>query len=242
MPIELTAYPLQSFAKVENGNAKRDWMDDTFEKYAYGCLPMVIANQMGWDVICQTNFKAIWNGGNAATDIEIIFADEQNKFNHQVMAHFGYGVITFNPGFLFTTSAQHNLWVKGVPNLIKDGIQPLEGIVETDWLPFSFTMNYKFTRPHHWVSFQQGEPICRILPYPRNYIEQTETTYKFLQENPELKEAFENWSKDRNKHNESLIEGTAEQRTEKNYLTGRSKDGTKVGFHQTKINIKKFSR
>jgi hypothetical protein len=241
-PIELTAYPVQSFAKVENGNPKRDWMDDTFQKFAYGCLPLVIANQMGWDIICQTSFKATWNGGNSATDIEVVFEDVDNKFNHQVMTHFGYGVITFNPGFLFTTSANHNLWIKGVPNYIKDGIQPLEGIVETDWLPFTFTMNWKFTRANEWIEFKAGEPMCRILPYPRNYIEEITPKYKMLNENEPLKEAYLGWTKERDQHNQNLIDGTAETRTEKNYLQGRSKDGTKVGFHQSKINLQKFTR
>jgi hypothetical protein len=123
--MELTAYPIQQFAKIENGNPKRDWMDVTFEKFVYGCLPLVISNQLGWDMICQTSFKARWNGKDGHTDIEVIFEDETNVANKQVMTHFGYGVLTFNPGFLFTTTAEHNLMVKGIPNMLKDAIQPM---------------------------------------------------------------------------------------------------------------------
>ena len=36
--------------------------------------------------------------------------------------------------------------VTGPFNQPKDAIQPLTAIVETDWAPFTFTMNWKFTR------------------------------------------------------------------------------------------------
>ena len=53
------------------------------------------------------------------------------------------------------------MWAMGPPNHIKDGIQPLAGLVETDWLPFPFTMNWLFTRPGT-VRFEKGEPFCFI--------------------------------------------------------------------------------
>ena len=57
--------------------------------------------------------------------------------------------------------------VKGPANHIKDGIQPLEGIVETDWLMSTFTMNWKLTRICEWVSFKKDEPFCMLVPLPR---------------------------------------------------------------------------
>src|SRR5262249_16530146 len=41
----------------------------------------------------------------------------------------------------------------------KDGIAPLEGVIETDWLPFSFTMNWQLTRAGA-VVFEKDEPFC----------------------------------------------------------------------------------
>ena len=46
-------------------------------------------------------------------------------------SHFGEAVLTFSLPYLFRTPRGVNLWVKGPSNWIKDGIQPLEGIVET---------------------------------------------------------------------------------------------------------------
>ena len=39
---------------------------------------------------------------------------------------------------------------------------PLEGIIETDWLPMTFTMNWMFTSPGT-VTFKAGEPFCFIM-------------------------------------------------------------------------------
>jgi len=43
----------------------------------------------------------------------------------------------------------------GPPNWPKDGVYPLSGLVETDWLPFPFTMNWQMTRAGS-VSFSAG--------------------------------------------------------------------------------------
>lgn len=241
MPL-LHAYPLQPFASTACGTPKRKWMDATFEKFAYACLPLLVANQLGWDMYCETAFKARWNGSDERDAIEVVFDDDNDPFNKQVMSHFGYGILTFNPGILFTTDDGNNLIVKGIPNFFKDGIQPLEAMVETDWLPFTFTMNWKFTRADHWITFAKGEPMGRILPYPRHYIETFEPVYKALKTNPELQQRMDEWGASRKKHNQKLEAGTAEKATEKNYLQGKLKDGKRVDFHQSKIVLKPFKK
>lgn len=52
---------------------------------------------------------------------------------HYVVSHFGAGVVTFTVPYLFRTPPSYNLHVRGPTNMPKDGIYPLEGIVETDW-------------------------------------------------------------------------------------------------------------
>ena len=42
----------------------------------------------------------------------------------------------------------------------KDGIYPLTGVIETDWSPYTFTMNWRFTRRNHRVHFDAGEPYA----------------------------------------------------------------------------------
>jgi hypothetical protein len=54
--------------------------------------------------------------------------------------------------------------VQGPINRPKDGIAALSGIIETDWSPYSFTMNWIITRPDTPVRFEKGEPYCHIFP------------------------------------------------------------------------------
>jgi len=238
----INAYPIQPFGSIEVGNPKRDWMDATAKSFAYACLPLLMGNQLGWDLLCETSFKARWDGTNKINAIEIVFNNADNPANKQVLTHFGYGILTFNPGFLFTTTDGNNLLVKGVPNQLKDGIQALEAIVETDWLPFTFTMNWKFTRKKHWIRFEKGEPMCRIVPYPRHYIESFDPSINALSSNPALQNKMQTWVQSREEHNKQVKVGTAEKITEKTYLQGKHKDGQRVACHQNKIVLKGFEK
>ncbi len=141
----------------------REWMERANDKFPYRCLPLVIANQFGWDVINPATFRAVWNGGSQPSDVQINFPTRNTS--NLIQTHFGEGVLTFTLGHLFQTPPGINLWVGGPPNWPKDGIIALQGVVETDWCPATFTMNWLFTRPNHPIHFEAGEPYCRYLSH-----------------------------------------------------------------------------
>ena len=128
--------------EIEPAPIDRDWMEQSNRRFAYRCLPLAIANQSGWIMRSPFAFEAIWNGGESAADLRIAYPSELKET--RVNSHFGHGILTFEIPFLFRTPSGVNLWVKGPSNWIKDGIQPLEGVVETDWANATFTMNWKF--------------------------------------------------------------------------------------------------
>jgi hypothetical protein len=123
-------------------------MDATSEHYAYRCLPLSMANTSGWEITSPLDFEVTWNGNQ---DINAITARapgvDPNALRALITSHFAHGILTFHTGWLFRTSPGWGLWVRGAPNDAKDGIHALDGMVETDWLPFPFTMNWRFTRP-----------------------------------------------------------------------------------------------
>ena len=45
--------------------------------------------------------------------------------------------------------------VTGPANHLKDDMVPIEALVETDWLPNSFTMNWKITVPEKLITFEK---------------------------------------------------------------------------------------
>ncbi len=224
----LIAYELHQASDMPLSTAPVDraWMDASYQRAPYRCLPLVIANQAGWLLPSPLAFSAYWDGGLGKENVQILFdppagranladlftpimvsAELPNAMPHddaRVSSHFGNGIITFAIPYLFRTPRGVNLWVKGPTNLFKDGIQPLEGIVETDWLSATFTMNWKFTRPGYSVRFERGEPICMIVPIPRGLSEQLEPVSISLDANPELSHDYREWDRSRSSFNADL--------------------------------------
>ncbi len=230
---------------------RRLWMDESASRFAYRCLPLVMANQAGWLIRNPITFSVMWNGGKAATDIQILVPEGQHGFSREfgpesvVESHFGEGVLTFQLPYVFRTSPGYNLWVKGPTNLVKDGIQPLEGLVETDWTPAPFTMNWKLTRSYHSITFLEGEPLCQILPYPRGLIERFDPEVRDLADEEGLASSYFDWHA---KRGQFLVErgvpGSEANRKDwqKDYYRGQAPTGERAEGHQTALPTKEFVR
>ena len=232
---EPTGMPIEPAART------RRWMDETQERFAYRCIPMVLANQAGWVIPSPIRFTVRWNGGARPQDLRIWFP--RGRRDGRVQTHFGHGVLTFTIPYLFRTPEGVNLWVKGPANRIKDGAQPLEGIVETDWSVASFTMNWKLTRRDHSVRFEEGEPICMLVPVQRHLAEQLVPRRGPLQENRELSAEFDRWKDSRDEFNQALASGDMEavQRGwQKDYALGLDMQGNHYDGHQTRMSIRPF--
>ncbi len=118
-------------------------------------------------------------------------------------SHFSHGVVTFHPGYLFRTPPGWSMWCMGPPNHIKDGIQPLVGLVETDWLPFPFTMNWKFTRPGQ-VHFEKSEPFCFITLAEDKQLEAVDVSRRRIENDPDLRAQYMAWYEQRQAFNARL--------------------------------------
>jgi hypothetical protein len=222
--------------------ADRDWMDATPNRFANRCLPLRIAAQAGWFVLNSHALRVTWNGGNDTSDVEIESLDgEEVSF---ASSHFGSGILTWRLPFLFRTSPGYNLQVRGPANWPKDGAYPLEGIVETDWLESTFTMNWKLTRAGLPVIFEAGEPICMIVPRRRGELEAFEPEICEIGEEPELAEAYERWAESRVTFNEDLQvpdSEAARRGWQKDYVRGMTLGGVRAREHQTKLKLKDFA-
>src|SRR5213596_529820 len=148
---------------------RRRWMEETTDRFAYRCLPLSIANQHGWELLCPWSFEALWTGGHSEKSVQVVRLSGEGPLPD---SHFGEGILTFLPCYLFRTEEPYDLYVTGPVNIRKDGIVPLSAIVETDWLPFTFTMNWAFTRVGVPVRFEEGEPFCHIFPIASGLVEE----------------------------------------------------------------------
>lgn len=242
---------------IVRGQVQRDWMDASTDRFAYRCLPMLMANQAGWLVENPVDFTACWNGGVNPDDVWLTFGGRQSadSFSFQVSvgpidtqkdpritSHFGSGVVTINLPYLFRTPPGINLWVKGPSNWIKDGACALEGVVETDWSVATFTMNWKLTRPGLNVEFKRGEPICMIVPIPRGLAESLEPRQAPITTNPALETDYKTWDVGRGDFLRALAHSpeTLEAPWEKDYFQGRDPAGNYFEGHQTQLRLKDF--
>jgi hypothetical protein len=239
-PPELTCYKLwPTSPDLVPARPERDWMDMTSERYAYRCIPLSIANSSGWEISLPFAFEAAWYGGDDLNTIQFRSSDQRVK--HHVTSHFGHGVITFHTGWLFRTSPGWACWARGAPNSVKDGIVALDGLVETDWLPFPFTMNWKFTRPGV-VRFEAGEPFCFVTLAPHGLLDQVQPTIATLDDDPKLKAAYEGWSASRADFGKRLAareESAVAQKWQRTYVQGRGTiDNGAPDYHLSKRRLK----
>jgi len=222
-------------------DTKRVWMDETANKFAYRCLPLLAANSLGWQIKIKSAFMVFWNGGMGLNDVTLKFPSESKRPSGSVLSHFGSGILTFSIPWLFKTSKGHNLFITGPINEPKNGITPLSGLVETDWLPFTFTMNWKITATNTPIAFYPGDTICQFFPYPRGYIEKFKAHKDSIKNHKEINEEYMEWATSRNEINKQIKDQTINQDTrkklwEKTYFRGEYKDGEKFEEHQIKIN------
>jgi len=132
----------------------------------YNCLPLKIANELGWTVTCPCDFSCIWDGDASRQGVKI-FSDTKNthqEISKLVMSHFSAGTLTFIIPYIFRTPKKYALYLRGPTNYYKEGIQYLDAVVETDWLNYSFTYNIKIHSINKKISFKKGEPLFSFIP------------------------------------------------------------------------------
>ena len=215
-------------------------MDETHSRFAYRCLPLIIANAMGWEILLPARVVAEWNGGTGLPDITVETDDPSWHSDQIALSHFGHGILTFPVGYLFRTDPGVAVWARGVPNCPKDGIAPLEGIIETDWLSFTFTMNWQFTRPGR-VVFEKDEPYCFITLVEYRALDDVIPEIVPMAEAPEVAAPYKAYQEARNNFNAALLQkdpNAVKQGWQKWYMRGEDPFGERANpIHVSKLDL-----
>lgn len=224
----------------------RAWMHATVDHFAERCLPLLIANQSGWWVLNSHPLRFTWSGGSDMASITIEHLGGLPPY--PAVSHFGHGILTWHVPYLFCTPPGYNLLVRGPSNWPKDGVSPLEGIVETDWTVATFTMNWKLTRPNQPVTVEVDEPICMLVPQRRGELESFHPRVLGIETEPEVRRRFQLWSESRARFLHELktplkTPGSEAVRRvwQKHYFQGKSPDCVDAPEHQTKLRLRDFS-
>lgn len=251
--VELTAYRIDldqlffgkapagaQYPKLVPAAADRFWMDVGTKGWANRCLPLRIANQAGWFVLNDCDIDVIWTGSPALDSVRILGRNGGPTGIAQSI--FGHGVVTWVIPYLFRTSQGCGLMARGPANNVKDAIVPLDGLVETDWLPYTFTMNWKFTRPGQRVRFDRDEPICMLQPFRFDDLETCQPRVMPISGNPELHTQFSLWHEQRLQTAREARENPerAKQLMEGKYIRGEDAYGTRQPSHRNKLRVATF--
>ena len=219
----------ESHFKVEPLPMKRAWMNNVVGTNAYQCVPLNIANQSGWVVLNPAEFCATWDGGPTNDSLQVHY-HEDPKINY-AMSHLHNGTLTIVPDFVIRTPEGISTLIRGVPNHPVPHITPLEAMVETDWLPFTFTYNFKFNLPGE-VIFRKNDPLFSFFPIKRAEIENYTVTMKPISSDKDFSEEYFTYQNARN----DLIENKGP--FQKFYAKGRSATRPyEIKNHQTQLKL-----
>lgn len=227
---------------LEPAPRTREWMDGTPDRHAYKCLPLVIANQAGWIIRCPGSFKVTWNGKSGVDALKIELLERPERLKGGIVSIFGHGILSIAIPYLFRTPKGVGLWVRGPSNEPRSDIAPLDGIVETDWAPYTFTMNWKLTRRNSPVWFREGEPIVLLTPVSLDLYESLEPEYAELASDPELEKQHREWVEARNRQNRAVASGDSQGgRPALRYVRGEDMQGSRSESHRSRLAVRKFS-
>jgi len=211
----------QTSPEINQSRFNREWMDNTYNKHAYQCLPMTVANVYGWEIVMEEDLIVQWDGGNTPP---VILSGEITSSGRVQAISSIIGMISINMGWVINTEDGYNTWVTGSPNYFVDGATPLTATLPSYWWPDESQMNWKITKIGEPVTFAAGTPFCFFNIYDNSILENTEIVTSNLWDDKELMESRVRYGELKTKNRyENPWTWT------KGIRTGIDADGNKIG-------------
>lgn len=242
--MKLLCYALNDFApKLVAARPERQWMEGFSDRHAYRCLPLTIANTHGWEMLCPAPIEILWNGGPLVKDLEVKALKPlpgDRPLDDFCRSNFARGVVTFHTSYIFRTEPGWDLLATGPLNNFKNNAAPMSGIIEADWLPYPFTMNWQVMNPGR-VLFEEDEPFCFIFPIKKQALLDCQPEIHRLEEDAELSRQHEAFRSSRDEFMKRFHAGESDairQGWQRHYFLGRHPDGTMADQHMNKLRLK----
>jgi len=151
--------------QIKESNQTNCSLKDEGDSLFHACLPFKIANSIGWDIILPFDFNAILLEDNS------IKIETKEKYQYLFSDKIGNGILAMQIPYFIECSKDSFIHIRGPINIYKQNLYPLEAFVENDWFHSYMTMNWKIIEKNKKIEFKTGEAICRIIPYPKGFIE-----------------------------------------------------------------------
>jgi hypothetical protein len=210
----------QGSPHIQQASLRRDWMDATYNKHAYRCLPVSMANVSGWEILLPCDVVVKWDGGNS---VPTLISGEEHD-NRMVANCNKIGMVDFQLGWAFNTEEGHHTWITGPPNYFVDGAVPLSAVIPSDWWPDEVQMAWKITEVGKEVVFPKGMPFAFFFVFDSNLMPDLECTVENLWDKPDLIES-------RVKYNEAKMKKMQDEPWSwmNGIRTGLDADGNRIG-------------
>lgn len=150
----------------------RDWWADNkkTENHARHCLPLVMANSLGYYILSPGTFLVRWNGDiQEHAVVEVI-----DGCSHCIVDnHAAFGSFTVQAAFIpRTEDTGEYVYIKGVANERGMPYSCMEAAVEAWWSAGNFGLVYMLNQPGEFM-IRKGQPIAQMFLYKAVYAEIT---------------------------------------------------------------------
>lgn len=165
--MKLSLYLHSSFDKrlapVAASRYKEWWEDNNATaNHARHCLPLAMANSLGYYILSPGTFKVRWNG-DIKQRAEIIPIDRSSHF--EVDNHAAFGSFTVQPKFIPRTYIPGDfVFIKGIPNDRRRDYVCMEACVEAWWNPGYFGLVFMLNTPGEFTVYM-GQPLAQMFVY-----------------------------------------------------------------------------
>jgi hypothetical protein len=194
---------------------RRTWWEEDAKTAAHArhCLPLLMANSLGFYVLSPGGFRVIWSG-DPGEDAIVERLDSSEHF--VVDNHSARGSFTVQPGFIATTSRVGDfIFFKGIANERFGWYTVMEALVEAWWQPGEIGLVCLLNRPGEFV-VERGHPIAQMVVY------RAEGGFVDLEVSSSLPAETPAWRERRSR---------ADYRKDFDYMRGRHPDGTREPTH-----------
>lgn len=161
-------------AIIKQLSVKRDWMDDTPNKHAYQCMPVSLANTLGWGISFPKDISFIWDGICDTSDshVKILSGHRYCSPNR------GNATISFNTYLTVKTDDNTTTLIMPVPNDFNENFQCFTNLLSTSFYRSSIPIAWRILKPNVEITIPAGTPVATIIPISLNSIQNFEVEIK----------------------------------------------------------------
>lgn len=171
----LNAYKLDiSKVKINQMPLQREWMDDTFDKHAYHCHPMSMANRLGWSISFTEDVSFIWDGVTSpeAKHVRILSGSDFASSRR------GTRTVSFDTQLFISPEKNVSILTMPPPNMFFEDYQCVSTIISTSANVGDFPVAIMVKSPNKVINIKAGTPVASIFPISITELNNTELFVK----------------------------------------------------------------